>query len=84
MMWTLEYSLCLSREILNVALCVRVGVIVSVIVDMWNGFPLMSHTAAARAGVENLTKSLAIGIHDTRLTQRPLHRSSSTHAWRAS
>lgn len=36
------------------------GVIVNVLANMWNGFPSMSHTGAARAGVDNLTKSLAI------------------------
>jgi NAD(P)-dependent dehydrogenase (short-subunit alcohol dehydrogenase family) len=34
--------------------------IVSVVANMHNGFPLMSHTGAARAGVVNLTKSLAV------------------------
>jgi citronellol/citronellal dehydrogenase len=36
------------------------GAVVTVIADMWNGFPYMAHTGAARAGVDNLTKSLAI------------------------
>jgi peroxisomal trans-2-enoyl-CoA reductase len=36
------------------------GAIVNIIADMWNGFPGMSHTGAARAGVENLTKSLSV------------------------
>nr|XP_033506781.1 peroxisomal trans-2-enoyl-CoA reductase [Epinephelus lanceolatus] len=36
------------------------GVIVNIIADMWKGFPGMAHTGAARAGVDNLTKSLAI------------------------
>lgn len=36
------------------------GAVVTVIADMWNGFPLMSHTGAARAGVDNLTRSLAV------------------------
>ncbi|XP_052254992.1 peroxisomal trans-2-enoyl-CoA reductase-like [Dreissena polymorpha] len=36
------------------------GVIVNIIADMWKGFPMMSHTGAARAAVDNLTKSLAI------------------------
>mmetsp|Transcript_10574 Transcript_10574/g.20030 ORF Transcript_10574/g.20030 Transcript_10574/m.20030 type:complete len:297 (+) Transcript_10574:36-926(+) len=36
------------------------GVIVNIIANMWNGFPGMSHTGAARAGVDNLTKSLAV------------------------
>ncbi len=35
------------------------GNIVNIIVNMLRGFPGMAHTGAARAGVENLTKSLA-------------------------
>jgi len=35
------------------------GVIVNIIADMHRGFPGMAHTGAARAGVENLTKTLA-------------------------
>lgn len=35
------------------------GNIVNIIAQMWNGFPMMAHTGAARAGVDNLTKSLA-------------------------
>ncbi|XP_028974891.2 peroxisomal trans-2-enoyl-CoA reductase isoform X1 [Esox lucius] len=36
------------------------GVILNIIADMWKGFPGMAHTGAARAGVDNLTKTLAI------------------------
>ena len=36
------------------------GVIVNIIANMFRGFPGMAHTGAARAGVENLTKSLAL------------------------
>ncbi|MGZ3419019.1 MAG: SDR family oxidoreductase [Polyangiales bacterium] len=36
------------------------GRIVNVIAQMWRGFPGMAHTGAARAGVDNLTKSLAV------------------------
>uniref|UniRef100_UPI0037E8BAEB peroxisomal trans-2-enoyl-CoA reductase n=1 Tax=Semicossyphus pulcher TaxID=241346 RepID=UPI0037E8BAEB len=36
------------------------GVIVNIIADMWRGFPGMAHTGAARAAVDNLTKTLAI------------------------
>lgn len=32
------------------------GVIVNIIADMFRGFPVMAHTGAARAAVENLTK----------------------------
>lgn len=36
------------------------GAIVNIVADMWNGFPGLSHTGAARAGVVNLTQSLAV------------------------
>lgn len=36
------------------------GAIVTIVADMWNGLPGMAHTGAARAGVVNLTKTLAI------------------------
>lgn len=36
------------------------GSIVNIICEMSCGFPNMSHTGAARAGVQNLTKSLAV------------------------
>ena len=36
------------------------GAIVNIIANIWNGFPYMAHTGAARAGVENLTKTLSI------------------------
>ena len=36
------------------------GAIVNIVADFWNGMPMMSHTGAARAGVANLTKSLAL------------------------
>ena len=36
------------------------GVIVNIIADMFRGFPMMAHTGAARAGVENLARSLAV------------------------
>ncbi len=35
------------------------GTIVNIIADIFRGFPGMAHTGAARAGVENLTKTLA-------------------------
>ncbi|CAH1002184.1 putative 2,4-dienoyl-CoA reductase [Neolewinella maritima] len=37
----------------------QAGNIVTIIVNMASGFPGMAHTGAARAGVENLTKSIA-------------------------
>jgi citronellol/citronellal dehydrogenase len=36
------------------------GVIINIVADMWRGFPNMAHTGAARAGVVNLTQSLAL------------------------
>ncbi len=36
------------------------GAIVQIVADMWNGFPGMCHTGAARAAVVNMTKTLAI------------------------
>ncbi len=35
------------------------GAIVNIVADVWNGMPGMAHTGAARAGVINLTRSLA-------------------------
>ena len=36
------------------------GKIINIVADMWRGFPGMVHTGAARAGVVNLTQTLAI------------------------
>ncbi|XP_062907508.1 peroxisomal trans-2-enoyl-CoA reductase isoform X5 [Mobula hypostoma] len=41
------------------------GAIVNIVADMWKGFPGVSHTGAARAAVDNLTKSLAIEWADS-------------------
>ncbi|XP_071789082.1 peroxisomal trans-2-enoyl-CoA reductase-like [Asterias amurensis] len=49
-----------SREAYNKWMVDHGGVIVNIIVDMWNGFPMMGHTGAARAGVENLTKTASL------------------------
>ncbi|HEX9036286.1 MAG TPA: SDR family oxidoreductase [Ktedonobacterales bacterium] len=38
----------------------RGGAIVNIVADMWRGFPNMAHTGAARAGVVNLTQTLAL------------------------
>lgn len=48
------------REVFNMWMHDHGGVIVNIIANMWNGFPSMSHTGAARAAVDNLTKSLAV------------------------
>ncbi|XP_041056077.1 peroxisomal trans-2-enoyl-CoA reductase [Carcharodon carcharias] len=49
-----------SREVYSAWMKDNGGAIVNIIADMWKGFPGMSHTGAARAAVDNLTKSLAI------------------------
>jgi citronellol/citronellal dehydrogenase len=36
------------------------GCIINIIVNIFRGFPGMAHTGAARAGIDNLTKSLAV------------------------
>jgi citronellol/citronellal dehydrogenase len=36
------------------------GCIVNVVMEMWRGFPGMAHSGAARAGVVNLTQTLAL------------------------
>ncbi|XP_077176718.1 peroxisomal trans-2-enoyl-CoA reductase [Paroedura picta] len=36
------------------------GAIVNIVANMWKGFPGMSHSGAARAAVDNLTKSFAV------------------------
>ncbi len=45
------------------------GIIVNIIANIYRGFPGMAHTGAARAGVENLTKTLAVewGEHNVRV-----------------
>ncbi|XP_052090990.1 peroxisomal trans-2-enoyl-CoA reductase-like isoform X1 [Mytilus californianus] len=48
------------REVYNQWMNDNGGVIVNIIADMWKGLPMMSHTGAARAAVDNLTKSLAL------------------------
>lgn len=49
----------MSQEIFNKQFVKTGGSIVNIIANMRNGFPMMAHTGAARAGVENITKSLA-------------------------
>ncbi|MGB1249782.1 MAG: SDR family oxidoreductase [Candidatus Promineifilaceae bacterium] len=49
-----------SRAVFNQVMGKKGGNIVNIVADMWNGFPGMAHTGAARAGVVNLTKTLAV------------------------
>jgi citronellol/citronellal dehydrogenase len=49
------------REVANQhMIAAKRGRIVNVIANIYRGFPGMAHTGAARAGVENLTMSLAV------------------------
>lgn len=50
----------MCREAFNRVMGEQGGVIVNMLIEMWRGFPGMAHSAAARAGIENLTKTLAI------------------------
>ncbi len=50
----------MCREAFNRYLGQHGGAIVNIISEMWRGFPGMAHSGAARAGVENLTKTLAV------------------------
>ncbi len=59
-----------TREVARRALLPqRSGAIVNVVVDMSRGLPGAAHSGAARAGVENLTRSLAVewGPHNIRV-----------------
>ncbi len=49
-----------SKEAYNRVLGEKGGAIVNIVAEMWRGFPGMAHTGAARAGVVNLTKTLAV------------------------
>jgi citronellol/citronellal dehydrogenase len=48
-----------SREVFNQSMAKHGGSIVNMAADMRNGFPNMAHTGAARAGMVNLTMTLA-------------------------
>jgi citronellol/citronellal dehydrogenase len=50
----------MCREAYNRYMGQHGGVIVNMLSEMWRGFPGMAHSAAARAGIENLTKTLAV------------------------
>lgn len=50
----------MCREAFNRCMGENGGVIVNMLIEMWRGFPGMAHSAAARAGIENLSKTLAV------------------------
>ena len=50
----------MCREAFNRVFMAQGGSIVNIVAEMWRGFPGMAHTGAARAGVVNLTQTLAV------------------------
>ena len=55
----LEGTFFLTQELFNQWMRANGGSVVNVVMNNRNGFPMMAHSAAARAGVENLTITLA-------------------------
>lgn len=49
----------LTQEVFNQSMSKNGGSIINITMDNRNGFPMLAHSAAARAGVQNLTMSLA-------------------------
>ena len=49
-----------SREVFNQSMTKTGGAVVNIVADNWNGMPGMAHSGAARAGMVNLTKTLAV------------------------
>lgn len=50
----------MAKALFNQSMSKYGGSIVNIIADMWNGMPGMGHSGAARAGMENFTKTAAI------------------------
>ena len=48
-----------AREVYNQAMVKTGGSIVNILADMWGGMPGMGHSGAARAGMDNFTKTAA-------------------------
>lgn len=48
-----------AREVYNQSMVKTGGSIVNIIADMWGGMPGMGHSGAARAGMDNFTKTAA-------------------------
>lgn len=49
----------MAREVFNQSMGEHGGAIVNMLADMWGGMPGMGHSGAARAGMENFTKTAA-------------------------
>lgn len=56
----LSGTFAMTQAVFNQSMKTHGGSIVSVLLNNRNGFPLLAHSAAARAAVENLTKTLAV------------------------
>lgn len=50
----------MTREVLNQSMSQQGGAVVNILADMWGGMPGMGHSGAARAGMDNFTKTAAI------------------------
>jgi citronellol/citronellal dehydrogenase len=50
----------LSKAVFTQSMRKSGGAIVNIIADMWRGMPGMGHSGAARAGMENLTRTAAV------------------------
>ncbi|MCK6187469.1 SDR family oxidoreductase [Pseudomonas sp. FP2309] len=49
-----------AREVFNQSMSRHGGAIVNMLADMWGGMPGMGHSGAARAGMDNFTKTAAV------------------------
>ncbi|PIB49655.1 2,4-dienoyl-CoA reductase [Pseudomonas sp. 2588-5] len=49
----------MAREVFNQSMSKHGGAIVNMLADMWGGMPGMGHSGAARAGMDNITKTAA-------------------------
>ncbi|OPA87447.1 2,4-dienoyl-CoA reductase [Pseudomonas fluorescens] len=50
----------MAREVFNQSMNKHGGAIVNMLADMWGGMPGMGHSGAARAGMDNFTKTAAV------------------------
>ncbi|MCF8276592.1 MAG: SDR family oxidoreductase [Flavobacteriales bacterium] len=59
----------LTQEVFNQSFSKNGGSVINITMDNRNGFPMLAHSAAARAGIQNLTMSLANewGKHGVRI-----------------
>ena len=50
----------MCREVLNQSMSESGGAIVNMVADFWNAMPRLGHSGAARAGMDNFTKTAAM------------------------